>query len=302
MSTLLILPGLGSPPDAEAAVIPRSLAALLGRSRALATPEALLPTLWSSLGGEGEPPPLGYLSWCADHGEPPASPVMVATPVQLLPGPDSVRMAAVPDAGAGQHPMLWIQLSQAAQAAGGKLIAGRERAWLRAPDDAPLRGGAEPGVAGDRSVELPDDPWLRKLLNDVQMQLHAVPAAPFNSLWFHGGGAPPTELPDARGVTLLSEDPVLCALATLCGAATEIRSDGTGRTIVHDDRLLRASDPADWQDALSSLDEDLIGGALGPVDLIDPGRLHTRQGVSWWRRLFTRRPSVPELLGWSAPA
>jgi hypothetical protein len=303
-SSTLIIPGLTAAPAAVATECCPNLRQLCARSRRLDDPGARSQhaLIWAALGGAGPAPGAAVASWYAFHGGPPDDPLLMVTPVQMLAGPDQASMVPAADVGPEHQPGLWIRLSQATLEYGARLIAGPEGLiWLKLEED-PGEGGADPFLAAGQPVSLPTETALLKLLNHMQMVLHAEANTGFNSLWFWGGGALPDSMPGTPEVTVVAGDAVARGMALACGARVEDRWPEQGPVIGVDDRLQGIEDPETWQQALAALDRDWFAPLVATnatVEIIDSDAgLRLVASGSWWRRLLTRGGLPSELLRW----
>jgi hypothetical protein len=309
----LIIPALtAAPAPVPDAACPHltALCRAAGTSRPAATGRHA--AVWAALGGLGENPGAAAMSWLAVHGEPAGGSLLMATPVQMFAGPDQASMVPVANNGPEHQPALWIRLSQAVAECGGRLIAGPEGlVWLKLsgeagaadPDDPAGSGGTDPFLAAGGPVDLPTFGPLLKLMNHLQMVLHAEADPGFNSLWFWGGGAPPDHRSGARGRVLIDGDAAERGMALTCGAAVADGWTGQPAAVLTDLRLQQAAgDPSAWVEGLVALDAQILGpfsDTGADLTLIDPqAGLRLEVVRSWWRRLLTRGGTPAALLGW----
>ncbi|NIW86853.1 MAG: hypothetical protein GWN09_09735 [Gammaproteobacteria bacterium] len=194
------------------------------------------------------------------------------------------------------------------------------RWYLRAPEAHAVRTHPPSAVVGANLDEfLPfgqeGNRW-RRLLNEVQMALHASPAnaererrgeLPVNSVWLWGAGTLPAA-PEALWVHVWSDDTLALGLARLgdiacdglpANAAEWLSRASPGAHLIADDRAYgcaRVGDVSAWRTLLQALERDWfapLGAALRAGELVsvtiltDRGLVHrcTRRSLRrWWRR------------------
>ncbi|MDP1708191.1 MAG: hypothetical protein Q8L89_03905 [Gammaproteobacteria bacterium] len=189
-----------------------------------------------------------------------------ADPVVLRPDGDRLLMLGnhALDLGTEEAAALGTALHELFSAYGMAFSAPQPKRWyLQLESDPGLTlTGLEDAVAHDILHHLPQAGdaqtaarW-RRLLNEVQMQLHASPVnqarlargeLPVNSVWFWGGGSAPAVAPH-RFQQVWSEEPVSLGLACLSGAAYATVPENTTDWLHHvtqpGHRLLSPSFPA----------------------------------------------------------
>lgn len=217
--------------------------------------------------------------------------------------------------------------------AGWALEAPRPTRWyLRAPAAQAVRTHPPSTVVGANLDEfLPygqdGDRW-RRLLNAVQMALHASPVnaqrerrgeLPVNSVWLWGAGALPAA-PAAPWAHVWSDDALALGLARLAGIACDVLPANAGEWLarahpgahlIADDRAhrcARVGDASAWRALVEALERDWfapLGDALRAGELASLTLLSGRETAHrctraslrrWWRRrqplpaLMTREP------------
>jgi hypothetical protein len=295
---------------------PRALETALARgepSPVAGDPVAMLEHAFPEVAGATRLP-RGALSRIGDGGELDERWTARADPVHLAAVRDHVRLLPLTD--------LAIQEARDAGAACNALLAEHglaleapvaHRWYLRAGGALDVEAQPTDEVAGHDVYDFlpsgPDGPFVKRVLTEVQMTLHAHPmnaireargAPVLNSLWIWGGGV----LPHPRAIALpmlRSDDPVVRGLWRLHGGETGNLPDAGGAALPGVvvwrglEQAVRA-DPAACGQALAWLDAQLVAPALdalrsGAVERVELAlggagtyAIDRRALARWWRR------------------
>ena len=322
------LAGLEGVPAKEWPRLP-TLEAFLSRAEHSVLPstggEAVLFALFPLQAGAGDPP-VAALTRIYDGCMPDEAWWIRADPVYLHADPDRMLLLAHGDLGLSRDEAVALTATLAEHLAedGWRLEMGAPERWYLCVPEPPALTTHSPDAALNQDIagrlpEGPDGARWRRIMNEVQMLLHAHPVNAerearglpvVNSVWFWGGGRVPqvgprtwagvwadSVLPRALGLQAGSPDAGLPP-----DPEAWMRALAPGRHLAVVESLrppLRERDAVNWFSALETLERDwfipageaLRAGRLTSVRLVtdagDDFRIGRGRFRHWWKR---RRP------------